>query len=175
MNALSSRRLPQPAPLLERRVSIAMRTPQLVTSRSLLFIVGGLCLVFGMLTLWNDQLNAVPEKVESLPVSSGEITDGGRAKAVSETRLLQSLIAGFGLLTVLLAFQIYRAPISVAIVICLAFAGIFYGFLHLNHSNLPALYVLASLAILAVVIKTIYSAVQFNQSFARMGRPEDHC
>ena len=62
----------------------------------------------------------------------------------------------------------------VAIVVSLAFAGIFYAFIRLNHSGLPALYVLASLPILAVVIKTIFSAVQFNQSFARMGRPEDH-
>jgi hypothetical protein len=35
------------------------------------------------------------------------------------------------------------------------------------------LYVLASFAILAVMIKSIVSSVQFLRSFARMGRPND--
>ncbi len=174
MNALLPHRLSQPTPLLERRVNIAMRTPQLVTSRYLMFLVGGLSLVFGVLTLWLDQINAVPGEAMFLSAPTGEITDGGKALATYEMHLLEALIAGFGLLTVVLAFLIYRAPMAVAIVICLAFAGIFYAFLRLNHSSLPALYVLASLAILAVVIKTVFSAAQFNQSFARMGRPEDH-
>ena len=108
------------------------------------------------------------------PRQRSAITDGGKALHAYEMHLLQALITGFGLLTVVLAFLIYRAPMMVAIVVSLAFAGIFYAFIRLNHSGLPALYVLASLPILAVVIKTIFSAVQFNQSFARMGRPEDH-
>ena len=174
MNALSPRRLSQHTPLLERRVNIAMRTPQLVTSRYLLFLVGGLCLVFGVLTLWLEQINAVPGGEVLLSAPFGEITDGGKARAAYEMHLLEALIAGFGLLTVALAFLIYRAPMIVAIVVFLAFAGVFYAFLSLNHSTLPALYVLASLAILAVAIKATFSAVQFNQSFARMGRPEDH-
>ena len=174
MNALLPHRLTQPTPLLERRINIAMRTPQLVTSRYLLFLVGGLCLVFGVLTLWLEQINAVPGEAVFLSAPSDDLTDGGKARATYEMHLLQTLIAGFGLLTVVLAFLIYRAPMMVAMVVSITFAGIFYAFLRLNHSNLPALYVLASLPILAVTIKTIFSAVQFNQSFARMGRPEDH-
>ena len=174
MNALLPHRLSQPTPLLERRINIAMRTPQLVTSRYLLFLVGGLCLVFGILTLWLDQINAVPGEGVFLSAPSEEIADGGKARAAYEMHLLEALIAAFGLLTVVLAFLIYRAPMLVAILFSLAFAGIFYAFLRLNHSKFPALYVLASLAILAVVIKTIISAGQFKQSFARMGRPEDH-
>jgi len=174
MNALLRHRLSQPTPLLERRINIAMRTPQLVTSRYLLFLAGGLCLVFGVLTLWLDQINALPGDAMFLSAPSEEIADGGKARAAYEMHLLEALIAGFGLLTVVLAFLIYRAPLLVAIIVSLAFAGIFYAFLRLNHSNLPALYVLATLPILAVLIKTIFSAVQFKQSFARMGRPEDH-
>lgn len=174
MNALLPHRLAQPTPLLERRINIAMRTPQLVTSRYLLFLVGGLCLVFGVLTLWLEQINAVPGEAVFLAAPSGEITDGGKAQATYEMHLLQALIAGFGLLTVGLGFLIYRAPILVALVVSLTFAGIFFAFLKLNHTSLPALYILASLAIFSVVIKTIFSALQFQQSFARMGRPEDH-
>ena len=174
MNALLPHRLPQPPPLQERRINIAMRTPQLVTSRYLLFLVGGLCLVFGVLTLWLEQINAVPGSAVFFSPPSEDLADGGKARATFDMHLLKTLIAAFGLLTVVLAFLIYRAPMLVAIIVALTFVGIFCAFLRLNHSSLPALYVLASLPILAVVIKTIFSAVQFKQSFARMGRPEDH-
>ena len=172
MNALSSRRQSPLVNPVERRVSIATRTPQLVTSRSLLFMVGGLCIAFGVLALWLAQLEASPE--EKAAQQTAEVTDGGRAKAAQETRWLHGIIASFGALVVVLTTQIYRAPLLVAVACTLLFVGTFTAFLLLHHSELPVLYVLASFVVLAVMIKALVSAGQFLQSFARMGRPDEH-
>lgn len=174
MNALTPQRHNPPAPLAERRINIAMRTPQLVTSRSLLFIAGGVCVAFGILALWLEQLNSVPGDSLLAPPQTAEITDGGRAQSVFQTRLLDLIILSFGIVTLLLASQIYRFPLAVAVLVSVLFTGVFVAFLMLNHSNLAALYVLASLGMLGVLIKAVHSALQFYQSFARMGRPEDH-
>lgn len=171
---LSRRNVPVITPV-ERRISIAMRTPQMVTTRSLLFIVGTFCAVFGILAIWHAQLNASPEDLaRPFAVATGLVTDGGKALTFQDTRSLHGIIATFGLITMLLTTHVYRFPLIVPIIVSLLFAGTFVAFLILHHSDLAVLYVLASFGILAVMIKSLVSGVQFFQSFARMGRPDDN-
>lgn len=162
--------LPTPS---ARRLGMAQRMPQLANSRALVFLVGGICVLFGVAALILDNMN-----LDSLSKSSGAVGDGANVPrpirdAIANSQSSQkfyfaSIILGVGILG--LAAKLYHHPLAAPICALLLLVTNFVFFIVFHHSEFPAYYVVFGFMLIACVLWAIQAGRSFRTSYARMGR-----
>jgi hypothetical protein len=167
----------QPHDSSERRLRVAMRMSQLASSRALIFIVGIVCGLFGGISLVLER-QALEQRVQA----EAELTQAGaptesaltQLSAVShDEQMLYAVIAGYGLLCLVLAKYLYHVPMMAPVLGLMGFVAAFIGFWKFNHSDSPVLYITSFLLILGALILAVRAGHQFRLSYARMGRPHE--
>lgn len=163
--------LPTPA---ERRLGVARRMPQLASSRALVFIVGGTCLLFGLSALILDnmhmdsvrQANGVGE--DSAVGIPRQMQDALSSSQSSQKFFFASMVIGGGILW--LATRLYHHPLASAIWSLLLLLTNF-GFFAIYHPTESAsYYVIVGFAMIACAIYSIQAGHAFRASYERMGR-----
>jgi hypothetical protein len=176
MSSRSRRNYP-PLPAEERRLGMARRMPQLATSRGLVFLVGAICLAFGLIALYleRDAKSRLLLADQALRASGqvSQIIPEALALATQRTQRFYGIIAAYGGITLGLAYALFRIPLVAPVIATILLALVFVSFLLLHRSDQPVWYVLGGFLLLSFLIKAIQNGHQFHQSYARMGRPTD--